>query len=74
MKSKAKNRIFDVVYLVSALAMIIGGVGRILEYPYIDMLIYIGASCGFIISIFDKIRLEKIIKKLEKEKDNKINK
>lgn len=65
MNNKTTDRIISILYSLSATAILLGAFFKIQHYPNGNLLLWGGFIIGTMVSIFDTLRLKKIIKTLE---------
>ena len=70
MNRKPIDRIINILYSLSAAAILLGVVFKIQHYPNGNLLLWTGFIVGTIVSTFDTFRLQKIIKTLEERLSN----
>jgi putative redox protein len=65
MNEKITNRVINILYTFSAIAVLLGAFFKLQHYPHGNQLVWTGIIVGTIVSVFDTLRLKKIIKTLE---------
>ena len=71
MTDKQINLLINIMYSIASIAVLIGAIFKISHYPYGLAILLLGFMLGTAISIFDNIRLNKKIKSLEEQIENK---
>jgi uncharacterized membrane protein len=68
MDGKKIDRIINILYATAAASVLIGAFFRLQHYPYGYQMLFGGFIFGTIVSIYENIRLKKIIRNLEERK------
>lgn len=68
MNEKKIDRFINILYAIAAISVLLGAIFKIQHYPNGNLLLWCGFIVGPIVSIYDNIRLKRIIKKLEERK------
>lgn len=68
MNEKSINRIFDLVYTLCAVVVLLGAIFKLQHYPHGSQMLWSGLIVGTLVSFVDNLRLRQKIKKLEERK------
>jgi hypothetical protein len=68
MNEKSIDRIFDIVYTLCAIVVLLGAFLKLQHYPHGSQMLWTGLIVGTLVSYVDNMRLRQKIKKLEERK------
>lgn len=68
MNEKKVDRLINILYTVAAISLLLGAIFKIQHYPNGNLLLWCGFIVGPLVSIYDNVRLKRIIKKLQERK------
>ena len=65
MNRKKIDRLIGILYSIAAISVLLGAFFKLQHFPYGSQILWGGFIFGTFVSIYDNIRLKKIIKNLE---------
>lgn len=68
MNEKITNRVINILYTFSAIAVLLGAFFKLQHYPHGSQLVWTGIIVGTLVGNIDNMRLKKRIKELEERK------